>query len=94
MEAEQNMKDGVAQLAAVTGKTVDEIAAALRKLAGWEKPPTSQFEEVMGATEEEVARAHMVPDTPLRTKDEMLRRLQLQYRYRNAHWNGSLKTHL
>lgn len=94
MEAEQSWDDGVAMMSAVTGKTADEIMEAFRKLAGWNKPPTSQFEEVMGATEEEVARAHMVPDTPLRTKAEMLRRLQLQYRYRNAHWNGSLKTHL
>lgn len=85
---EQKMME---EAAAVTGTTVEGIAEAIRRLAGWQKPPTTQFEEVMGATELEVAKAHMAPDYPLRTKEDMLRRLRLQYGYRNAVYAGQFK---
>lgn len=71
--------------------SADEAMIALAKLAGWEKPPASQFEEVMGATEFEVAAAHLIPETPRMSQEQLLRRLQLQYRYAAASVNGSLK---
>ena len=45
----------------------------------------------MGATEWEVAAAHQQPDGPHMTQQQLLRRLQLQYRYAAAVINGSLK---
>lgn len=91
MEAEAAEQQAMEEAAAITGKTVEEIAAALRRLAGWNPPSTSQFEEVMGATEHEVAAAHMAPTYALWRKEDVLRRLRLQYGYRNAHWNGRIK---
>lgn len=80
---------------ATSNDRATEAATALARMAGWEKPETSQFETVMGATELEVAEAHMPPNfsSPVRTKEQLLRRMQLQQGYANAVKNGTLYGH-
>lgn len=87
----QQVQAASTDISRLMGVSADEASTALMTAAGWQKPPASQFEEVMGATEFEVAAANMPPDCTRMSQDQLLRRLQLQYRYAAAVIGGKLK---